>query len=65
MTEYQCPFCDDWILFTQFSQHQSQHTDSSRGNSVMLDGFHSRLEVPSTIEEMRRRFSPLGMYSER
>jgi wobble nucleotide-excising tRNase len=53
--EYQCPFCFDWVLKTDFKTHQDSHfTHDLKG-----------MKKPESLEELQERFSPLGMYEER
>lgn len=62
MTEYQCPFCDSWIPKESFRTHQISHEESG---ALFIPGSYSRIKLVESIEELKRRFEPLGMYQER
>ncbi len=61
-SEFECPFCDQWTPIADFQKHIAVH---NAGSSFTFPGWSGTTESPKTIEDMRRRFQPLGMYQER
>jgi hypothetical protein len=52
--EYQCPYCHEWILKTEYGKHENHH----KGDWLMSN-------PPTTLEELERRLRPLGYFDER
>lgn len=57
-TQFQCPFCGTWIPKQEFDRHMLLHPEP-----VIIAG--RVVDKPMTLEEMKRRFAPLGYYVER
>ena len=53
--EYACPFCQEWVRFTSFVRHEAAHPN------LLYKG----MTPPKSLDELRDRFSMLGMYEER
>jgi hypothetical protein len=53
--EYQCPFCYEWVLKTDFKAHQdSQYIQDLKG-----------MKKPESLEELQERFSMIAMWDVR
>lgn len=50
--QYFCPYCLIWVSKQDYDSHNKKH------ESQIID-------IPLTIEDMKRRFEPLGYYKER
>jgi hypothetical protein len=49
--QYFCPYCLIWVPKQDYDSHNKKH------ESQIID-------IPLTIEDMKRRFEPLGYYKE-
>ena len=52
--EYQCPFCYNWILKTQFNNHQQSHWNDANVS-----------RQPANLEELKNRFGKIGLWEEK
>ena len=60
-SEFNCPFCQQWTPFVVFLQHMDDHKFT--GNKTKTT--NGLVEIPKSIEEMKRRFEQIGLYEER
>lgn len=54
-TEYNCPFCFNWVLFSDFKRHQNTHNNQDL----------REMKSPDTLDELKTRFTVVGLYEER
>jgi hypothetical protein len=52
--EYNCPYCYEWVLKTDFRSHQLGHWNDPKVN-----------KAPETLEELKQRFIAIGGWEER
>lgn len=60
--EYNCPFCFSWVKVDKFKKHQESHEPYGQ---LTMEGAFSTFKTVETLDELKRRFEPLGMYLER
>jgi hypothetical protein len=62
LTAHFVPFCSIWIPKVDWQKHI--HTHKS-GNFISVPWISGIIEVPETLEELKSRFHPIGLYEER
>lgn len=63
MTEFCCPFCNTWNKIEFWKQHIESHI--SVNSDGIIVGMGRVIQSPKTYEEMKNRFSQIGLFEEK